>query len=74
MKSVRQTRRVNVEAVVYDVMDMNFIQTSQVKASLKQKACGAEDRNCYLDIETHKRVIIDKHQHMHLFTFNTVLV
>jgi hypothetical protein len=46
------------ESVGYDVMDMNFIQTSHVKASLKQKMCGAEGRNYYLDIGMHKRVIL----------------
>jgi len=32
----------------YYVMDMNFIQTSHVKASIKQKMCRAEGRNYYL--------------------------
>jgi hypothetical protein len=48
MKSFRQNRRLNVaavEAVGYDVMDMNFIQTSHVQASLKQKMCRSEGRN-----------------------------
>lgn len=47
-----------VEAVGYDVMDINFIQTSHVKASLKQTMCRAEGRNYYLDTEMHKCVIL----------------
>jgi len=61
MKSVRYNRRLNggeVEAVGYDVIDNNFIETSQVKASLKQKMCRTEGRNYCLDIEMHKCVIL----------------
>lgn len=58
MKSFRQTRRLNVGAVGYDVMAMNFIQTSDVKASLKQKMRRAEGRNYYWDNEMNKRVIL----------------
>jgi len=39
-------------------MGMNFIQTSLVKTSLKQKICRVEGRNYCLDIEMHKCVIL----------------
>jgi hypothetical protein len=58
MKSVRQTRRLNVGAVEAGGYDVNFIQTSHVKASLKQTMCRAEGRNYYLDTEMHKCFIL----------------
>jgi len=60
MKSFLLTRRLKVgavEAVGYDVTDMNFIQTSHVKACLKQM-CRAEGHNYRFDIEMHKCVIL----------------
>jgi hypothetical protein len=57
----------------YDVMDMNSIQTSHVKASLKQKMCRAEGRNYYLDIEMHKCVILVNDQLDAHFSFRICL-